>query len=138
MNRPVYESEQDLFRERQLAVKAGRSWRCKMVKQNKFNQFDYAATRDGCVVAFIELRVRSTPFLKYPTMIISVSKLQAAQSMHMATGLPCIFLVQWSDCAGFTDMLKQHPVRIGGRTDRNDLADVEALAEIPMEDFTIL
>lgn len=138
MSRPVYESEQDLFRERQLAVKAERAWHCKMVKQHKFNQFDYAAARDGRVVAFIEMKVRSTPFLKYPTSIIFVSKLQAAQSMHMATGLPCILLVQWSDCAGFVDMLKQYPVKIGGRTDRNDLADIGVVAEIPTGDFTIL
>lgn len=138
MNRPVYESEQDLFNERQLAVKAERAWRCEMVKQSKFNQFDYAAVRDGRVVAFVEMRVRSTPLRKYPTMILSANKLQAAQAMHMATGLPCLFLVQWTDVAGFVSMLNQYPVIMGGRTDRGDPADIEALATIPTEDFVLL
>ena len=138
MNRPVYESEQDLFRERQLAVKAERAWRCQMVKQSKFNQFDYAAVRDGRVVAFIEMRNRSTPFEKYPTMILSANKMQAAQSMHLATGLPCLFLVQWTDATGFVSMLNQYPVIMGGRTDRNDPADIEALSSIPIGDFTLL
>ena len=58
--------------------------------------------------------------------------------MHGATGLPILFLVSWVDAIGFADLTKKYPITVGGRTDRGDKADVEAVAEIPIKDFKLL
>lgn len=136
--RPVYETQSNLNAEQELAAYAASKWKCEMRKQDKFNQFDYVAIRKRKVLAFIELRCRTNEMLKYPSCFITVNKLAHAYSMSAATGLPILFLVQWSDRTGFADLTKKYPITVGGRTDRNDKADIEAVAEIPIEEFKVL
>lgn len=138
MARPIYETESDLKRERALANYAALKWNCFMRKQDKYNQFDYVAISGGKVKAFVELRCRNNEYEKYPTCFVSASKLSSAHAMYQATGLKVLFLVSWKDKTGFTDLVKQYPITVGGRLDRNDSADVEALAEIPISDFKII
>jgi hypothetical protein len=51
-------------------------------------------------------------------------------------------LVGWTDCIGWlrVDNRKRNawPVVRGGRTDRNDPADIESVYEIPTEYFRII
>jgi len=136
--RPVYETQTNLKAEQELAAYAAFKWKCEMRKQDKFNQFDYVAIRKRKVLAFVELRCRSNELLKYPSCFITANKLAHAHSMNSATGLPILFLVQWSDRTGFADLTKKYPITIGGRTDRNDKADIEAVAEIPISEFKML
>jgi hypothetical protein len=136
--RPTYETSGDLSNEFTLARYAEVAWRCQLRKQDKFNQFDYIALRNGKVKAFVEMRTRNILSSSYPTCFISVNKLQAAQSMYLATGLPCLFLVRWSDAVGYADMLQRYNIIVGGRVDRNDAADIEALGEIPISQFKMI
>lgn len=138
MARPTYETESNLKKEKELADYAALKWNCFMHKQDKYNQFDYVAISGTKVKAFVELRCRSNEYKKYPTCFISASKLSYAHAMHQATGLKVLFLVGWKDKIGFADLVKQYPITIGGRLDRNDSADIEALAEIPISDFKII
>lgn len=138
MIRPTYETSADLSNEFKLARYAEVAWECQLRKQDKFNQFDYIAIRNNRVKAFIEMRTRNVLSSAYPTCFISVNKLQAAQSMNLATGLPCLFLVKWDDAIGYADMLKKYRVSVGGRVDRNDAADIEAVGEIPISEFKMI
>lgn len=133
--RPTYETSSDLSNEVSLARRLELKWSCELKKQDKFNQFDYVAVRDRSVMAFVEMRTRNVLSSAYDSCYISVNKLQAAQSMHMATGLPCLFVVSWKDRVGFVSMLDQYEVIVGGRFDRNDPADIEALGLIPIKSF---
>ncbi len=137
MTRPTYETQEHLKKEEELAKFAAYKWNCEMRKQDKFNQFDYVAINNGKVRAFVELRCRSNEYNKYPTCFVTANKLSSAFSMHQATGLKILFLVGWSDKIGVANLVKQYPITIGGRFDRNDKADIEALAEIPISDFQI-
>ena len=136
--RPTYENKEHLAKEQELAEFVAVKWRCEMRKQDKYNQFDYVAVRGGNVTAFVELRCRSNPIGKYPNCFITSSKLAHAHAMHGATGLPILFLVRWVDAIGFADLTKRYSITVGGRTDRGDKADVEAVAEIPIGDFKLL
>ena len=136
--RPIYETDSNLKKEKALAEYAAPKMNCEMRKQDKFNQFDYVALSKGHVRAFIELRCRNNNFDKYPTCFITVNKLALAYSLHHATGIKILFLVGWQDKVGIANLVKKYPVKIGGRTDRNDKADIEAVAEIPTEEFIIL
>lgn len=136
--RPTYETKNHLIKEEELAQYAAFKWNCEMRKQDKYNQFDYVALNKGCVRAFVELRCRNNNYLQYPTCFITANKLSGAHAMHQATGLKVLFLVGWKDKTGVANLVKQYPISIGGRSDRGDKADMEAVAEIPISEFTLL
>ena len=137
MVRPTYETEADLSREENIARYAARKWDCAMRKQDKYNQFDYLIIKGKDVKAFVEIRTRTHIKGTYPTCFVSANKVQAAFSMRLATGLPSIFLVGWKDCIGWASLTEIYKITMGGRTDRGDPADIEAVAEIPIEKFNI-
>ena len=136
--RPTYENKEHLAKGQELAEFVASKWRCELRKQEKSNQFDYVAMRGGKVTAFVELRCRSNAIDKYPNCFITSSKLAHAHAMHGATGLPIFFLVSGVDAIGFADLTKRYSITVGGRTDRGDKADVEAVAEIPIGEFKLL
>ncbi len=136
--RPVYETSGDLSNEVSLARRLELKWNCQLKKQDKFNQFDYVAVRNRNITAFIEMRTRNVLSTAYDSCFISVNKLQAAQSMYMATGLPCLFVVSWKDTVGYANMLDKYEVVVGGRVDRDDPADIEAVGLIPIKSFKMM
>jgi len=135
--RPTYETKAHLTAESELASWAALAWSCDMRKQDKFNQFDYLAIRGRDVFAFVEMRCRANSVKAYSTCFISVNKLANAQLMNLATGLPCLFLVRWSDAIGWANMTTQYPTILGGRNKVRDAADIEAIGEIPISEFKL-
>ncbi len=136
--RQTYETKNHLIKEEELAQYAAFKWNCEMRKQDKYNQFDYVAINKGKVRAFVELRCRNNNYAQYPTCFITANKLAGAHAMQQATGLKILFLVGWKDKTGVVNLVKQYPISIGGRNDRGDKADIEAVAEIPISEFKIL
>ena len=135
--RPTYETDDHLKKEEELAQFAAFRWKCEMRKQDKYNQFDYIAIKDKKINAFVELRCRNNSIHKYPSCFITVNKLYQAHAMHQATGVKVLFLVGWDDRTGVADLTKQYPVALGGRVDRDDPADIEIVAEIPISSFIV-
>lgn len=135
--RPTYETDDHLKKEEELAQFAAFRWNCKMRKQDKYNQFDYIAIKDKKIDAFVELRCRNNSIHKYPSCFITVNKLYNAHAIHQATGVKVLFLVGWDDRTGVADLTKQYPVALGGRVDRDDPADIEIVAEIPISSFIV-
>ena len=133
--RPTYETKEDLERENEIARIVSQAFKCELQKLHKYNQFDYVAVRNKIVVAFFEMRRRNNEMSKYKTMIVSMNKVLSAHLVKTATNMDTFFVVMWNDCVGYTSLSRQFEVQIGGRTDRNDLADIEAVCHIPIEDF---
>ena len=141
MSRPIYETQQDRDNERAVAEAIGQRYGCDMHKLPMKYILDFAATRDGRVVAFIEVRCRNIASTQYDEFMVSVGKLLAAKSLTSCTGIPCRLAVRWAD--GVTRITNLPPenydVRIGGSTRRNDWQDIEPMAYIKiadMEDIT--
>jgi len=136
--RPTYETEEDLKRETEISLIVSQAFKCELRKLHKYNQFDYAAIRNGKIVAFLEMRRRNNNMSKYPTMIVSMNKVLSAHLVKIAANLETFFVVMWDDCVGYTSLSRQFEVQVGGRIDRNDLADIEAVCHIPIKDFVAI
>jgi hypothetical protein len=138
--RPRYETKEDLTREAEISRVAAQKFNCTFSKMPDRYGLDFCAVRDGAVVAFAEVKVRTTPHLMYQTYMISLGKAVAARSLHEATGLPSILIVGWSDAWGQTRLdtaMKPGSIRVGGRADRGDPQDIEPVVMIPLSDFLI-
>ena len=90
--------------------------------------------------AFVECKHRNITWGDYPDVMLSLSKVQQAQSLLDASGLRSLFVVRatdrifytcLNDCAGQTNW-----VTFGGRTyNTRDAADVEPVMHIPINQF---
>ena len=129
--RPIYETKKDLENEVSLSGFVSKQWNCTMQKLQPRDHFDYAAVRDGEVVAFIEMKTRSNKMQHYPTYMISMTKVINAGITNAATGIPCFLVVRWVDHVGYVNMSNvKSTVKMGGRTDRSDPQDVEPVCHI--------
>ena len=137
--RPIYETENDLRNERSLSDVVSKKWRCELQKLQPRDSFDYAAIRDGRVVAFVEMKNRTNEFSKYDTYMISMTKLLHARNIREATEIPCILAVKWTDAIGWVKLnnVKSY-VTMGGRFDRGDPQDVEPVCHINIKDFVLI
>ena len=138
--RPIYETEEDLEKEERLALAFAQKYGAEAHKLPALYPLDYSYTKDGSVVAFIEIKIRTNSFAAYPTYMIGLSKITSARNIHITTGLPVLLAVKWGcGTVGFIDVNAPFEnLTMGGRTDRNDEADIEPVVHWNMEAFTIV
>jgi len=137
MSRPLYETSADREHESRLVSGLSQKFKCTFEKLPIKMGMDYAALRNGEVVAFFEVKRRSVSSNKYPTYMISVHKLMAAKSLSELTGLPCYLLVEWTDKTGIIKLPpKNMTIKMGGRADRNDPDDIEPVFHFQIGDFS--
>jgi hypothetical protein len=143
MSRPVYERLTDQIRQGEIITRLEHAVGMRASATPRLCGWDYEMLRnDGTLSALVEVKYRRNTMQHYPTYIISQAKIvgmaQAARERNCMAGL----LVGWTDCIGWlrVDNRKRNawPVVRGGRTDRNDPADIESVYEIPTEYFRII
>jgi hypothetical protein len=138
MTRPLYETQGNLDAERAIVLDVERRWKCKAHKLPIQYKIDYALTREKKIVAAAEIKVRTTPHDKYPTYMLSLSKIQAAVDLSKTLSVPVMLIVKWSDVIGVVDLSKAGKLfEIGGRKDRDDWQDCEPVGLIPVKDFML-
>ena len=86
MSRTQYESKEDLARENELADLISMRWNCKLHKLPLQYHLDFAAERDGEIVAFMEFKCRTFEMDKFPTFMISMSKMMTARLLFGVSG----------------------------------------------------
>lgn len=139
MNRPLYETADDRLNERKIAEKIERRGRCILVKLPMCYIIDFGAMRDNKFIAWLEVKQRYRAFGKYANCFFSLLKLMRARELNAATGLPCLFVVQFDDALVYANVLKSNgELQWCGRDDRNDAQDMEPVLAIPNDEFTIL
>ena len=136
--RPRYETQGDLSREALFSRMASEKFNCTFMKMPIRYGLDFAAMRDGKVVAFVEMKVRTNPVQQYPTYMVALSKLMAARELTASARVPSLLMVRWSDAWGQTDLSQFiGDVSFGGRKDRDDWQDMEPVCLIEMDRFKI-
>jgi hypothetical protein len=131
--RPLYESEADLARERDVAALIEQRWKCQMFKLPLQYHLDYAAVRNDRVVAFCEIKVRTYTMDQIENLggyMISLGKWTTAHSLFLSTRLPFALIVKAQDGVyhaniNSEELFTRHSVVIKGRKDRNDWQDIE-------------
>jgi len=141
MDRPIYETEEDLKREKIVRNEIEKTWGVVTEKLPYKELVDVMLLVDGVCVGWAEIKNRDNHHDKYPTLMISLNKCEAGFIRSRLTGKPFYIVVKWSD--GFTlyhklEDLKSFDIGIGGRWDRNDKGDVESVVHIPISYFSFL
>mgnify|MGYP003112534156 CR=1 FL=1 len=139
------ENEQRLASLFQLRYEGLTGKNCVMKKESQMHKIDYSVWRDGSLVAWIEMRIRSNKMEKYPTIICSLDKYFYARQLHKELGTPVLFLVEWQGCGtvGFIDFNDvkaddKKTLFYQGANYRNDMRDIGTCIQIPVNDFTII
>lgn len=136
MNRPMYETPESLKKEDEVAQKISAAWNTKLNKIPIKYRVDYAAERNGKIVAWIEIKCRTNDMNDYETYMLSLDKYNASIELGKVTNLPVTLVVKWNDKIGYADLLHcRGVIKMGGRVDRGDPQDVEPAVFIPIEDF---
>lgn len=138
MNRPMYETKEDLANERRIQATIEKRYGCLLRKMPIKLQLDFMAWKDGKAVGFVEARQRKTPMMKYPTYMISLHKVLMAQQLTATTNLPCYLAVQFSDKLAMCKLPPDDPnnyVDFGGSDRRDDPQDYEPMLYFDMSNF---
>lgn len=126
--RPIYESDEDLYKEKQVIKAIAEALGLDFFKLPRSYGLDYALTNpeNQSVRAFVEIKARKNHSQRYPTLLLSLSKLISAQKLSSATSRPSYLVAAFTDGLFLTKLTSgQEPVTIAGRTDRDDPADLE-------------
>jgi hypothetical protein len=111
----------------------------RLIKLQVRDAFDYAATRGKNITAFVEVKTRTNPMHKYPTYMISMTKVMNANAVFMSTGTPSLLVVKWTDCMGWVQLNQnKFTLEIGGRRDRHDAQDIEPVCHISIDLFKVI
>jgi hypothetical protein len=140
MSRPMYENNGDRSNEHEIMSSVASQWGVQFYKLPIAYRMDYILMSAEKAKAFVECKHRNITWGDYPDVMLSLSKVQQAQSLLDASGLRSLFIVRatdrifytcLNDCAGQINW-----VTFGGRTyNTRDAADVEPVMHIPTNQF---
>jgi len=138
--RPMYETQEDLFREVSFIERICTLWGCDSRKLPIRYKMDYALLRDGIIRAFLEVKTRAYTRDHFSSYMISMEKVETAQEHSRFAGVPAILAVKWQDEAGYIVLnnLKGVTLGFGGRVDRDDAQDMEPVVYIPISQFKVM
>lgn len=136
MTRPVYETVEDRANEGAVAALLEIAWGCRLLPMKKLFTADYAAVDDRLRIrAFVEIKCRRIGINDYAEVYLSGEKVRTLCAMDAAYRKPAIIVWRYRDgeiIYGRACHLVVSDVRLHGRTDRDDAADVEPLMYFPI------
>jgi Holliday junction resolvase len=94
---PLYETEQDRSREREVATRLEKWGRCKLLKLGTKAGIDFVAVRDGEIVAAFEVKCRRDPSDAFDSVWIETAKVDHLAQVANLFEVPAFFVVRWSD-----------------------------------------
>jgi hypothetical protein len=133
-----YETNDDLMREKQAALRLEAAWNCDIVKLSVKYGADWMAWREGEVVGVIEYKNRPHEWNTYSTYMISLHKwislrVAAEYSATQKNRVTPIIVVEFSDGMYWLEVKPElATLEMGGRIDRDDPEDMEPCMFIPM------
>lgn len=137
MSRPRYETQADLDNE-QMVVEAMDLRGYKLEKLPLQYRMDFAIFKQGKCLGFAEVKTRRVNVNAYPSVMISLSKVLAAQWITNVTGLPSYLIIQYQDAITRLDLGGEFEIRMGGRADRGDPQDRDICAFFPTESLMLI
>ena len=141
--RPLYETGEDLERERNVADAVASIWDCSFAKLPIKYGLDYAIRADKGVVAWAEVKCRNYAMSDIGRLggyMLSLDKWMAAKSLSQSTGLPFLLIVNALDGLYYAKFQTFLAMRVDfmGRRDRNDWQDMEPCVLLDVKSFNRL
>lgn len=137
----IFKSAEDEAHELAVAKVIEGAWRCEVHSFGKLAIVDWFFVRDGRMVGLGELKTRFHASTQFETVFLNFRKWVALTMASNGTGVPAVFVVQFSDGVRWIDTAKVDAsrIRIGGCThvvkSRND---VEPVIEVPVSQMKTL
>lgn len=143
MSRPRYETAADRSREAVAAQRWADAFNGVTVEKLPHgHDADFLATDAKGRQALVEIKTRTCTSSTYPTYHVSRDKLERLRrASDKAEYSQAVLVVQWKDRLGYIGVkkfLENATFKEGGRWDRGDRYDVEAMAEIPIRFFAFV
>ena len=140
MNRPMYESKEDLTHETKMKSFLEGKWSCTLQKLPLKYQLDWLAMRGKDPYAFVEFKHREKLSLNaYPRYMISLDKWMKAKQLCKELEIPFIMVITFTEGTYYgvfvNNALHDVTYGFGGRYDRGDSQDVEPMVYLPLNIF---
>lgn len=136
MSRQMFENEETKKREKALGDIVAEKWKSQLQKVSIKYHVDCLVMRKDTPMAWVELRCRNNDMLQYPTLMLSLAKVQGAKRLKEDTGLPVFLVVEWNDAIRYTNLAEcDFTLGFGGRNEMRDWQDQEPVCHIPIEAF---
>lgn len=141
--RPDYVTSADEDREREVADILKSKLSVDEVRKNpRFFPMDLSLLRNGTVVCFAEVKSRNFESTEYPDVFLSVARAINMSNFASVTGLPVLLVWNFVDAMMGISIRKgleaPWPIKMAGRTDRNDTDDIEPMFMVPVHKLKIL
>ena len=143
--RPIYERDEDRRREREAMNKliahldaSGDAYDGN--EAPRLYPFDYEVLREGKPWAIVEIKCRTNTMMFYSNYMISMEKMRVLREEARIRNVEPLLMVCWSDAIGYAnaDEAAARGIKAyGGRYDRNDPMDHEAVMHIPLSVFKV-
>ena len=140
MTRPIYERASNREDQRRLIGIYARYRGLIADEARPLTAYDYMMFDDWRPAEIVEVKKRRNKRLAYPDYLISKTKVVTLKCIASDWLVDPIVLVGWSDCVGYARLSNDLKYRVsrGGRTDRNDAADIENCAFLPISAFSVI
>ena len=102
MSRPMYENSGDRNNEHEIMSSVAGQWGVQFYKLPIAYRMDYILMSAEKAKAFVECKHRNITWGDYPDVMLSLSKVQQAQSLLDASGLRSLFVVRATDRIFYT------------------------------------
>lgn len=143
---PLYETKEDIGREREVASRLSEKYHVDFVKMPKTWPVDWACVdKSDNVLAFVEIKCRHNYTYEWMDrnggLILDVRKLVAFDNLIRTSGLSCTLAIQFKGGDIYTwthreGLARPFRIVVAGRRDRDD--GMEACAIIPMSFFKLI
>jgi hypothetical protein len=135
--RPIYETSEDRQKEQDVFAMVADTFGCVCITTPKLSVADrLLCSAEGVLLGIVELKIRTNPYAKYPTYMLSATKHTQLMNTARALRVPAFLVVKFSDSVKVTRLQEDYPTSVGGRRDRGDNKDIEKCIFIPIEEFT--
>jgi|TARA_R110001606_G_scaffold799_3_gene3126 hypothetical protein len=133
--RPIYENEYDRSNEGYIKNYIESKSEFTYEKSEPFSSIDGLLFQAGEHVGNVEIKTRTNASDKYPTYMISATKVGSILRMSKENKVIPLLIVRFTDGVFVVVLEDKYEKRIGGRHDRNDSHDTETCMYIPMTEF---
>jgi hypothetical protein len=132
-------SQSDLDNEKTLKQFLEAKWSCTLHELPHLYHVDFYAERDNKLVAWVEVKQRSTTSYKYPTVFLNKDK-KYKYLRGLSFSEPALFVVRWADgVTKYIDVanVQEDWLSYGGENNRWGPGenDYEAVYEIPINEM---
>ena len=136
----AFEDARDRAKEAEVAAQMSAAFKCLVHDFGSLNDVDFWLEKNGKLAAYAELKCRDILSTKHEDVFLSVRKWLALTLLKTGPGVPCLFVVKFSDEVRWIDIndIDASRTEICERKDHRAANDREPVILVPVVDMKTL